>query len=84
MKRLLFSVIASAALAVSSVGAVAAAPPAQANCIAHLVGGELGPPGLAQAQVKFERFGTLISQVALAPGASYEECFDAFLEVFHP
>jgi hypothetical protein len=84
MKRMVFSVIAATALAVSSVGAVAAAPPAQAGCIAHLTRGELGPPGLAQAELKFERFGTLVSQVARAPGSSYEECLDAFVEIFFP
>jgi hypothetical protein len=84
MKRMIFSVIAAAALAVSSVGAVAAAPPAQASCVAHLTRGEMGPPGSAQREVKFERFGTLVSQVARAPGSSYEECLDAFLEIFFP
>jgi hypothetical protein len=84
VKRLIFSILAAVALAVGSVGAVAAAPAAQAGCSAHLTTGGLGPPGLAQAEVKFDRFGRLVSQVARAPGSSFEECFEAFLEVFHP
>lgn len=80
MKRLIFSIIAAAALAVSSIGAVAAAPPAESSCVAHLVHGGLGPPGLEVAQFHPPRFGLIVSAVATAPGTNFEECFDALIE----
>lgn len=80
MKRLLLSILAAVALAVSSIGAVAAAPPAQASCVAHLVHGGLGPPGLEVAQFHPPRFGRIVSAVATAPGTNFGECFAALIE----
>jgi hypothetical protein len=81
VKRLLYSIIAASALAVSSIGAVAAAaPPAQASCVAHLVRGPLGPPGLEVVQFHPPRFGSIVSFVAKAPGSTFEQCFEALLE----
>lgn len=79
MKRLIFSIIAAAALAVSSIGAVAAAPPAQAACPAHL-NPVIGAPGLTQAEDKKIRFGLIISAMNHIGGSNFEECFAALLE----
>jgi hypothetical protein len=80
VKRLLFSIIAAAALAVSSIGVVAAAPPAQASCVSHLVHGGLGPPGQEVAQFHPPRFGSIVSAVAKAQGTNFAECFAALIE----
>jgi hypothetical protein len=79
VKRLIFSIIAAGALAVSSIGAAAAAPPSQAGCNAHLVTGPLGPPGQVQRQIHDPRLGGTVAHMARFPGSSFGECFDEFL-----
>jgi hypothetical protein len=84
VKRLIRSIIAAAALAVSSIGAVAAAPPPQASCTAHLTA-VIGPPGSAvvehiQEGDKLVGFGRIVSFVAKAGGTNFEECFAALIE----
>jgi hypothetical protein len=85
VKRLLFSIIAAAALAVSSIGAVAAAPPPQANCSYHLTA-VIGPPGHAVVEHNqgggqgLVGFGKIVSFVATSGGTNFEECFAALIE----
>jgi hypothetical protein len=85
VKRLLISIIAALALAVSTVGAVAAAPPAQASCVGQLVQlPEPGPPGRAQSVFHWAApsLGYSVRYVARADASSQEECFAAFLEAY--
>jgi hypothetical protein len=84
VKRLILSIIAASALAVSSLGAVAAAPPSQANCSYHLTA-VIGPPGLALVATNLEGdrlvgFGRIVSFVATSGGTNFEECFAALIE----
>jgi hypothetical protein len=80
LRRIAVSLFAAAT--VMAVGVPAgAAPPPQASCSAHITLSPEGPPGGVQSQVKFDRFGAIVSHVARAPGSSFEECFPALLEV---
>jgi hypothetical protein len=70
-----------ALVALTAVGAPAA--PAQspnASCVAHITRGVEGPPGGAQSQIHFDRFGRIVSHVARAEGTSFEQCLPALLE----
>lgn len=80
LRRLTVSLFAAAAVLAVGVPA-GATPPPQASCSAHITLSPEGPPGGAQSQLKFDRFGSIVSHVARAPGGSFEECFPALLEV---
>lgn len=73
------AVLAVAVLAV--VGApTGSAQSANASCAAHITLSPVGPPGLSQAEHRFARFGSIVSHVARAPGASFEDCLPALEE----
>ena len=85
MKRLTVSIIAAVALAISSVGAVAAAPPTHASCVGQLVQlPEPGPPGRAQSIFHWAapNLGYSVRYVAHAEASSQEACFMAFIEAY--
>ncbi len=79
MRRVSFSIVAAVALLAGSLGAVAAAPPPNASCTAHLVAGDLGPPGGVQRHIHDPRLGGTVAHMARFPGASFGECFEEFL-----
>lgn len=80
LRRVAVSLFAVATL--MAFGAPAGAtPPPNASCAAHITLSPEGAPGRVQSQVKFDRFGSIVSHVATAPGGSFEECFPALLEV---
>jgi hypothetical protein len=83
-RRMPFRRVATVTLALAALTAVAApVAPAQspnASCVAHITRGPVGPPGGAQSQIHFDRFGRIVSHVAGAEGTSFEQCLPALLE----
>jgi hypothetical protein len=79
LRRVLTAVSALAVLTAAGAPAAHAQSP-NASCVAHITRGPVGPPGGAQSQIHFDRFGHIVRHVAKAEGRSFEECLPALLE----